>query len=241
MIRPLLGVMPARLRATLRRAGVGWVEDPSNTDKASARGALRAGSIDVEGELAQVKRAGAARSWEEAMMARELGRCVSLHPTGHAQVRGVLSLPAWSALLWTVSGQMYPPSPAAVARLVRADGGTLHGVVLRNGRLMREPAAVGSVVVAEAGAIWDGRFVLRERVASGVMDGIGPSARALRHRLRRGRMLPSPVIDTLPVVCVGAELLMSMQLDYLADGSWPSVQVDYRPVRPLAGAPFLPG
>ncbi len=41
LLRPLLGIDPARLRATLRHAGVPWVEDPSNTNPASLRPRLR--------------------------------------------------------------------------------------------------------------------------------------------------------------------------------------------------------
>jgi tRNA(Ile)-lysidine synthase len=41
LVRPLLGLPPARLRATLRAAGLAWVDDPSNTDPSSARARVR--------------------------------------------------------------------------------------------------------------------------------------------------------------------------------------------------------
>ncbi|MDE2582833.1 MAG: tRNA lysidine(34) synthetase TilS, partial [Rhodospirillales bacterium] len=40
-LRPLLDIPPARLRATLTAAGLGWTEDPSNADQAATRGRLR--------------------------------------------------------------------------------------------------------------------------------------------------------------------------------------------------------
>ena len=42
LIRPLLGVAPARLRATLRAARLAWVEDPTNRDWHFLRPRLRA-------------------------------------------------------------------------------------------------------------------------------------------------------------------------------------------------------
>jgi tRNA(Ile)-lysidine synthase len=42
LLRPFLGLRKARLVATLRRAKVGWVEDPMNADLAFARPRLRA-------------------------------------------------------------------------------------------------------------------------------------------------------------------------------------------------------
>lgn len=244
IVRPLLGVMPERLRATLRQAGVAWVEDPSNHDPASARGALRAGGIDVAAELERSAWAGAARCRQEADVARELGRAVSLHPTGHAQVTlqagAPLSATAWSALLWTVSGRPYPPAPDAVARLAAAGRGTLHGVALRGGIVAREFAATGAPVPAATGAVWDGRFVLRTGVPCGEMGPLGPDASRIRKtRLRRTGALPSLIMRTVPIVRIVTDLLMSAHLDYLGDRTWPSVQVDFRPARPLAGAPFL--
>ncbi len=42
ILRPLLGTDPARLRATLRRDGVAWVEDPGNRDPKHGPGRLAA-------------------------------------------------------------------------------------------------------------------------------------------------------------------------------------------------------
>jgi tRNA(Ile)-lysidine synthase len=42
MLRPLLGIRKERLIATLRRAGIEWIEDPTNADQRFARARLRA-------------------------------------------------------------------------------------------------------------------------------------------------------------------------------------------------------
>ena len=49
LLRPLLDVPPAALRAALTAAGLGWAEDPSNRDQAATRGRLRALRGDPDG------------------------------------------------------------------------------------------------------------------------------------------------------------------------------------------------
>jgi tRNA(Ile)-lysidine synthase len=41
LLRPLLGIRKERLVATLRRAGIVWIEDPTNSDRKFARARLR--------------------------------------------------------------------------------------------------------------------------------------------------------------------------------------------------------
>ncbi len=50
LLRPLLCIRPARLRATLAAAGVAWAEDPSNADPAALRSRLRALRRDRDGD-----------------------------------------------------------------------------------------------------------------------------------------------------------------------------------------------
>ena len=91
LLRPLLGVPPVRLRATLRAAGVGWVEDPSNADLHALRPRLRAALADPDGTgpdiaalCAGAHRAGIARAAQEAETAEILAERVALHPEGFA-------------------------------------------------------------------------------------------------------------------------------------------------------------
>ena len=62
LLRPLLGVMPDRLRATLRELGQPWLEDPSNRSPASAAaGCGREADIDPGRWLAVAREAASAR------------------------------------------------------------------------------------------------------------------------------------------------------------------------------------
>jgi tRNA(Ile)-lysidine synthase len=213
VLRPLLPVAPERLRATLERAGVAWVEDPSNA--ASARGRLRAAPLPPPDPSA-----GPARAAAEAAVARELGRHVALHPGGWARIAGPLSPAAWSALVWTLSGRPHPPGRDAVARLARRGAGTLHGV--RVG---------GGYAALEAGRA-DRRFVLHE-----APDGAGLEPLGAVRRLRPGP--PAWVLHGLPAVRIDGILHRARDLPYPCAATCPSVRIGFRPARPLSGVPFV--
>jgi tRNA(Ile)-lysidine synthetase-like protein len=91
VLRPLLGVDPARLRATLREAGVDWVEDPGNTDSRTVRGSLRVtmSAADRAAALALAEVSAAGRDRVLSRVAEELAT-VRLAPEGFAIVPGDL-------------------------------------------------------------------------------------------------------------------------------------------------------
>ena len=231
LVRPLLTTAPERLRATLVAAGLHWVEDPTNRDPATARGRLRAAGVPEVDAAAP----GRARAVAEAALASGLGSGVSVHPAGWAAVVEPLSEEGWAALIWTVSGRIHPPRREGVRGVQAACGGTLHGVRVTRGMVGREAAAMGRAVPATTGAVWDGRFVVRRTVEGAMLGGGGPGA----GRLRRGRGAPSWIIETMPTLRVGMDLLMTPHLSYRGARTCPSVQVEFRPSRPLAGAPFV--
>ncbi len=80
LLRPLLAMAPARLRATLVSAGVAWIEDPSNADATALRPRLRLLRRDRDGE-------GAATA---ALLAAAVASGRSRAETGTE-----VSLPAW--------------------------------------------------------------------------------------------------------------------------------------------------
>ena len=135
LLRPLLAVDPARLRETLRAAGVSWCDDPGNDDPVSVRGGMRhAFRCDprlVEAARKSQARAALVRQATEGAVARETAAAVTITPAGSAKVHGPLSAPALSALIWTLSGRPYPPAPAQVARAIPLRAQTLHGVQIR--------------------------------------------------------------------------------------------------------------
>ncbi len=235
LLRPLLGADPARLRATVRSAGMGWVEDPTNRDPLTARGALRQAGCR-EPMVAELRAAGLARARREAELAEELAAAVTLYPTGHAEVFGALSEQAWSALLWTVSGQPYPPPRAGVRRLAARRAGTLHGVQVAGSIVMREAASMAPAVAAAPRAVWDGRFRQSGQMG-GLLGGLGDDAARFRRRFG----LPSAVLRTLPAVRTGKNLLIVPHLHFPDAQTSRSVAMSFRPRRPLSGAPFTVG
>jgi tRNA(Ile)-lysidine synthase len=243
LLRPLLGVPPERLRATLAARRVGWVEDPSNADPAALRARVRpAAAAERERLHAAALEAGLARA--EERVAAELAE-VAIRPAGFAIVRrGGMSAAAWSALIRMIAGAAYPPPSAAVRRLA-ADPGpcTLAGVrVMPAGRLgpgllaVREQAGIAPPAPARDGAVWDRRFRIDGFAGPGVTVGaLGADAA----RLRGSRDLPAVVLRTLPALRLDGRLAAVPHLG-LAD-ALPDVRVAFDPPVPAACAPFLCG
>ncbi len=245
VLRPLLPILPARLRATLRHAGVTWVEDPSNSDLATPRGRLRAefhgGGVPVAELCSEAHRHGLARHSQEALVADELARVVSLLPGGIAVISGSrISAAALSALLWTVSGARYPPASAAVAHLAaRLRPATLHGAAIlptSGGWLVgREAAAQAPAVLAQRGVKWDERFLLLADPPEATM--IGPLSDDAA-RLRRWSGLPAALLRTIPAIRCRHALFAVPHLSYPDRESCLAVPIVFCPSRPAGPAPF---
>lgn len=224
VLRPLLGLAPARLEATLAARGAPPpVRDPSNADPRFARARLRAALSDPGGEGPEVAALAAAAAAfgarraraGEVLAARLAGSGTRLHPEGWAE----LDLPALggdavaeaalAALVRAVGGGGFAPAPDALAALRARGEGTLAGAWLRRrpGRapgwvLLREPAAALAAppVAARTGAVWDGRFRLAGPGAEGhVIAALGPAAAA---RLRRAAPpgMPAAALAALPAL-----------------------------------------
>lgn len=248
LLRPLLPVMPGRLRATLCRAGASWVEDPTNTDPATPRGRLRAAfaqedAVPVPDLCGASRRHGMARRARDAHVAGELARQVSLLPGGVAVIAGPsISAAALSALIWTVSGARHPPGSASVARLAgRLRPATLHGAAIlptQGGWLVgREAAAQEGAVPAHVDAVWDGRFrLLRPPPHDGTLGPLGGDAA----RLRRWSNLPAALLRTVPAVRCGYGLFAVPSLAYPDEETCRAVPIAFCPSRPAAPAPFEP-
>ena len=137
LLRPLLGVAPARLRAFLRAAGQDWVEDPSNTDPHALRPRLRALRADRAGDgpathalCAAAQAAGKTRATAETACAAWLAEWADINPEGFALLPPENIRPdALASLIQTLSGAAFPPPSAPVASL--AAGGSGPGVAYR--------------------------------------------------------------------------------------------------------------
>ena len=248
VLRPLLTVMPDRLRATLRGNGVAWSEDPSNQDPATPRALLRerfqsGDAPDLAALRSAASQYGTLRHDAEQAVANELGAVASLHPEGFAHVVAArLSPGALSALVWMVSGRVHPPSPAAVARLAMAlRPGTLHGVLvapagrLGAGWLIVREATAGAMP-ALAGALWDGRYRLHGDAPKGaVIEALGSAS-----RFRRASPLPAVVLRTLPALRLDGALLAVPHLNYLDIETCGMVAFTLEPERTAGCSPFRP-
>lgn len=258
LLRPLLPVPPGRLRATLRAAGLGWAEDPTNQDARYARVRARDSLADPDGDrprtsalVEAASRHGAERAASDAGRAALLARWVSVRADGFAHARsGRLPVQALAALLRCLGGGAYPPPMAQVELLARElRPATLAGVqVLRAGRsgpgwlLVRELAAASDPIFCVPGVRWDGRYRVRtvdphadDRLTVGAL-GMEDAARLRGNVASR---LPSAVLRVLPAIRSGDRLVAVPHLlwpDAAACAPW---QIAFEPNVPVAGAGFV--
>ncbi|QDH25783.1 tRNA lysidine(34) synthetase TilS [Neokomagataea tanensis] len=175
VLRPLLGVEPERLRATLRSAELPWVEDPSNQNRRFERVRWRQDLTDVMRHEARAEQKEAQRQSEAC--ADEVAACLAQHVRWHAagwchfHVQDVTSASlrtrVMADLLRMVSGRVYRPARDAVERLLEQGVGSLNGVITKPaGRfgagliLFREERDVQGAVPAYEGVCWDHRWLL---------------------------------------------------------------------------------
>jgi tRNA(Ile)-lysidine synthase len=132
LLRPLLSVTRATLRATLQAQGQGWIEDPTNQDLNFERARLRAQmpqlqsqGIRVASAAATARALGRARARIEDRVAALLVH-MALQRDGRARLPRPLLLEAprplalqtLAGLLQTIGGQDYPPRGDALDRLL---------------------------------------------------------------------------------------------------------------------------
>ncbi len=195
LLRPLLDVSTARLRATLQRRGQPWLEDPSNTDPRFTR--TRAGQALAQlaaGHLLAGRLGGTAARLARARRALDatadalLAAAVTIAPAGYARIDSAalfaapdeIALRALARALTCVSGAWSPPRLERLEHLheelreCRAPGGrTLHGcrVLVRPGELLvcREARRIQAPLPLTAGkaCLWDGRFRVKARARRG--------------------------------------------------------------------------
>jgi tRNA(Ile)-lysidine synthase len=239
ILRPLLRTDPAALRAFLNERGIGWVEDPSNADPRFERARVRAArwhAAPAPPSFGADRRAAAERD-----VAEILARDVSLRPEGWAIVREMaLPVEVLAALVRVLGGSAYPPARVALERL--APGlrpATLGGVrIMAAGRhgpgwlLVREAAACAPPVPAVPGAVWDGRFRVRDvPLGARTIGALGDSAAEIGHKSG----LPASLRRTLPAF-FGEDGVLAVP--HLAGG--PASAVAFAPQGPAAPAPFEP-
>jgi tRNA(Ile)-lysidine synthase len=182
LLRPILDVRRADLRAWLARRGESWIEDPANADPRFARARARAmkpedqdgiGAPEAWPGLVEVANSGLIRMDRGSLTPRRLGlACVC------------------------AGGGTRPPRGAALGRAAETLAGTLAGARIRTeGGLVlisREPgeAARGGLAPLALSqgheAVWDGRFAFVARRPGLVVRRLAGLARRLGPEARRG-------------------------------------------------------
>jgi tRNA(Ile)-lysidine synthase len=230
VLRPLLDVPRARLRATLAARGQDWIEDPSNADPAYARVRLRglAPLLAAEGMnsarlAATAARLGRARAALDGDTARAAAALTRLDPAGFARLDGAgfarlpdeIALRLLARLLAVIGGEPLPPRHPALLRLadtLRAGSGgaTLAGCALTGGAdftwtLCREAARAEAPVPLPPGgaAWWDRRFRARaaaDAPAGLLLGGLGPAPGRSLTEAARLLGIPATARATIPAL-----------------------------------------
>jgi tRNA(Ile)-lysidine synthase len=251
LLRPLLGAAPGALRAMLREARIGWVEDPSNADVTATRVRLRMHLDDPAGDgpsvlalAAEATSRAASRAEAERRVATELAERAAIYPEGYAILTpGPLSPAALGALIRCLTGAPYGPATAGLACLAAAPRpAVLAGVrLLPAGHLgdgwllVREEAVMAAALPARPGAIWDRRILVSwTEGAPGMIGALGPDAA----RLRKHAPLPAMVLRTLPALRVNGVLVAVPQIGYDGACGTARMAVSFAPATPASGAPF---
>jgi tRNA(Ile)-lysidine synthase len=265
ILRPLLPVRAARLRATLRTRGQAWIDDPSNRNPTFARVRVRA-ALDGHAP-ASAAEAGQARRAAEGAVAMLLARSVAIYPEGWATIDPAL----WRAaaldiarralirVLLAISGGAYPPRGERLDPVLRVllDGRIGRGRTLAGCRLVPRGPVV--VVAREAGRaerltaaqaeplVWDERFVVRlSSVGAGtVLAALGEAGwgeiLAVAPEIRANAP-PFPVSLALPALFDLEGLRCVPHLMYGRRGVDPDsvriVSAMFRPRHALAGPGF---
>lgn len=268
VLRPLLTVPRGRLAATLRAAGQGWIDDPSNANPAFERTRLRqAGTVAA---AADIERAGRARVAREAALAGLLARHVAIYDAGWARVDPALFAlapdglgpAALARIVTTIGGGAYAPRGERVARLhaelaagMPKHARTLGGCILapRRGAILvaREAGAVAPPVAAAPGreVVWDDRFVvalppgLPSGLKVGALGAAGWRQIVSQCKALRSCAVPPLVRGSLPALWHLDDVLAVPHLFYRRQDqgadSFSAVFMRFRPRHALADAGFL--
>ena len=264
LIRPLLGVPRARLRALLAAERQPYLDDPSNRNPAFERVRVRAG-LDPDGVDAAIREAAAhavLRVDREGALAALLAGAVSLHPAGFAVIEpeaiaaaGAFGARALGRIAGTIGGGSYPLRRERLDRLREALAGspsrarTLGGCrfVPWRGRVlvMRETARAAPALDLWPGmtAMWDRRFrvALPARAAAPLTlsylgtDGVAALG---RDAVAEDNPLPRLVYPALPALRDREGVAAVPHLAYWRPGTAVRPSLAFFPPAPLCGAAF---
>jgi tRNA(Ile)-lysidine synthase len=261
LLRPLLGVAPGRLKATLASRGLGWAEDPTNRDGRFTRARLRTARADGGGRgpatralSAAASAHGRARAASDHGLADWLAAAVTIRPEGFALLpAGAWPPEALATLLRMITGAAYLPRPHAIAAVAAQPGQAIGGGICLGGArlrpagrmgpgflICREAAVMAGPVPAMAGAGWDGRFrrpAAQPDLPGEVIGALGAEA----SRFRGMSDLPAVVLETLPGFHTSDGDLIALPALMWPDPETVAVRrLLFHPRRPALGSAFSP-
>lgn len=243
ILRPLLGVPPARLEAVVAAAGLVPVRDPSNADPRFTRIRLRSALAEAPAAEAALGRAAGLfatqRAAVEAAQAARLGRCLTLHPEGFARIdlaalgRDAVAVAAFGQALRLVGGGEYAPGAAALRHLLHQGAGTLQGVQLgADGVLAREVASLAPPQAARPGLLWDRRWLVEATPPELEIGALGPAGEGPA----RPAWMPARVHQGLPALRAQGKLVAVPALGYAPLGPVPGLRLRLAPGGAALGA-----
>ena len=215
ILRPLLGVAPARLEAVVAAAGLSPVRDPSNDNPRFARIRLRQALSDPGGEgagvgaLAEAAQAFAhRRARQEAAMLARLATAAEIRPEAYAWVdpkalgADAIGVAALARIIGLIGGASWPVPIEATAALMARGGGSLTGAWMRPGAggrwlVVRDPGLIAPAQPLQPPFLWDGRFLVTGPGRPGWTCGALGAAAA---DFRKGTSIPLPALRALPAL-----------------------------------------
>jgi tRNA(Ile)-lysidine synthase len=215
ILRPLLGLAPARLEAVVAAAGLAPVRDPSNDNPRFARIRLRQALGDPGGEgegvraLAEAAEAFARRrARQEAALLARLATAAEIRPEAYAWVDpkalgdDALGVAALARLIGLIGGAAWPVPIEATAALMARNGGSLAGAWVRPGAggrwlVVRDPGLIAPAQPWQPPLFWDGRFRLSGPARPGWSCAVlGEAASGFRGLAS----IPLPALRALPAL-----------------------------------------
>lgn len=211
LLRPMLGIARADLRAWLTARGETWIEDPANADLRYARARARAGGATPEPEADRPVPLTLARQVVEAPGGGLAVPRDAFRAADPARARALAGIAALCA-----AGAARPPRGARLDRLTESLRGaadvltTLAGarieaddqtIVWRReiGEMRRAGVAPLSVAAGDVG-VWDGRFEVRADHAVTIAALGGHARRLSAEGARALARLPASARGALPAV-----------------------------------------
>ncbi|MFM7301954.1 MAG: tRNA lysidine(34) synthetase, partial [Alphaproteobacteria bacterium] len=215
ILRPLLGVAPARLEAFVAAAGISPIRDPSNDNPRFARIRLREALADPGGEGAGVQALAEAaeafahrRTRQEAALLDRLAAAANIYPEAYAWVdpkalgSDPLGVAALAHLIGLIGGAAWPVPIEATSALLARGGGSLAGAWVRPGAggrllLVRDPGLIAPAQPLTPPFLWDGRFWVTGPAPPGwTCTALGAAAAAFRQQTKT----PLAALRALPAL-----------------------------------------